>query len=50
MATYKGIQGYKVEVVSSDPANPQAGQIWYNSTSGTLKIYNGSTTQTITVS
>ena len=50
MSTYKGIQGYKIEVVSSDPSNLQAGQIWYNTTSGALKFYNGSTTKTVTVS
>ena len=37
MATYKEIKGTSIEVVSSDPSNPQLGQIWYNSTSNTLK-------------
>jgi len=37
MADYKGIKGFTIPNVSSDPDNPIAGQIWYNSTSGTLK-------------
>ena len=39
MTTFKGIRGTTIEVVSSDPANPELGQIWYNSSSGTLKGY-----------
>ena len=39
MATYEEIYGKRVEVVSSDPSNLDAGQIWYNSTSGALKGY-----------
>jgi len=40
MATYKGIQGYSVQSLSSDPSPTAsvAGQLWYNSTSGTYKI------------
>ena len=37
MADYINIRGQNIEVVSSDPANPTIGQIWYNSTSNTLK-------------
>ena len=37
MATYKEIKGTSIEVVSSDPSNPQLGQIWFNTTSQTLK-------------
>jgi hypothetical protein len=29
MTTFKEIRGTTIEVVSSDPANPEAGQIWY---------------------
>jgi hypothetical protein len=36
MTTFKEIRGTTIEVVSSDPSNPEPGQIWYNS-SGTLK-------------
>jgi hypothetical protein len=39
MATYKEIFGTDVEVVSSDPANPVTGQVWYNSTTQQLKGY-----------
>jgi hypothetical protein len=37
MAEYINIRGQSIEVVASDPANPTVGQIWYNSTSNTLK-------------
>jgi len=39
MVAYTGIQGQNILIVSSDPANPTEGQIWYNSTSNTLKAY-----------
>src|SRR5210317_1806808 len=39
MATYKEIFGTDVEVVSSDPANPVVGQVWYNTTTQELKGY-----------
>jgi hypothetical protein len=39
MATYKGIQGYTVQSLSSDPPAAQsAGQLWYNNDSGAFKI------------
>ena len=39
MATYKGIQGYSVQTLASDPtAADVEGQLWYNSTSGSYKI------------
>jgi hypothetical protein len=38
MATYKGIQGFGVETLASDPTEPgSVGQIFYNSTAGTFK-------------
>ena len=37
MADYKGIKGFTIPNVSSDPSNPIIGQIWYNSTTDTLK-------------
>ena len=37
MSTYKQIHGTDIEVLSSDPANPVEGQVWYNSTSNTVK-------------
>ena len=42
MATYKEIHGSNIEVVSSDPSNPVVGQVWYNSTSATLKGFSSS--------
>jgi len=39
MATYDEIHGRRLEVLSSDPSNLGAGQIWYNSASGTVKGY-----------
>jgi hypothetical protein len=39
MATYKGIQGYTVQKLSSDPTASEAvGQLWYNSAAGKFKI------------
>ena len=39
MATYKGIQGYSVQKLSSDPTvEDTIGQLWYNSGSGKFKI------------
>ena len=39
MATYKGIQGYSVQKLATDPtATDSVGQLWYNSTDYTFKI------------
>ena len=39
MATYKGIQGYSIQKLSSDPTvEDTVGQLWYNSDSGKFKI------------
>jgi len=40
MATYKGIQGYSVQKLSSDPTASSAteGQLFYNSTTGAFKV------------
>jgi hypothetical protein len=40
MAEYKGIKGFKVQYLSSDPSDPIIGQTWYNSTTKDLK-YTG---------
>jgi hypothetical protein len=38
MTTYKGIQGFGVETLASDPTEPgSVGQIFYNSTEGVFK-------------
>ncbi|MFM7988388.1 MAG: hypothetical protein ACKPKO_54660, partial [Candidatus Fonsibacter sp.] len=39
MTTFKEIRGTTIESVSSDPSNPEGGQIWYNNTIGVLKGY-----------
>ena len=39
MATYRSIVGQKIKKVTSDPSNPIEGQMWYNSTSGSLKVH-----------
>ena len=38
MTTYYGLYGQKVQYLASDPTDPQTGQVWYNSTSATLKV------------
>jgi len=39
MTTYKGIQGYSVQSLASDPtAEDTVGQLWYNSTSNVWKV------------
>jgi len=38
MATYKEIKGFNIKSLSTDPTNLNEGEIWYNSTSGTLKV------------
>ena len=49
MAEYKGIKGFKVQSLASDPSGPD-GQVWYNTTTNLLKFYNGTSAQTVTVS
>ena len=39
MAEYKGIHGIKIQNYTSDPANPLVGEVWYNSTSNSLKYF-----------
>jgi hypothetical protein len=46
MATYYGTYGQKVQYLASDPSDPQTGQVWYNSTSATLKVRGGAGIQT----
>ena len=38
MATYRGISGFNIKSLASDPSNLVEGEIWYNSTSGALKV------------
>jgi hypothetical protein len=37
MASYTDIRGLRVKYLSSDPSTATEGEVWYNSTSGTLK-------------
>ena len=39
MADYSTIKGFTIQTIAGDPANPLEGQVWYNSTSTTLKGY-----------
>jgi len=38
MATYKGIQGFTVQSLASDPSPVVTGQLWYNSASNVWKV------------
>ena len=37
MATYQDIKGLRVKYLSADPSNTANGEVWYNSTTGTLR-------------
>ena len=39
MATYSTIKGFQGETLAADPSNLGAGQVWYNTTTSTLKGY-----------
>ena len=39
MSTYRTERGQLIKSVSSDPSNPKLGEIWYNTTIGSLKGY-----------
>jgi hypothetical protein len=39
VTTYKEIQGISVQTVAGDPPAPLEGQIWYNSSTDTFKVY-----------
>ena len=41
MAEYKTLKGFEIQVLESDPANPIAGQVFYNSTTQILKGVRG---------
>jgi len=38
MAGYNEIRGLRVKYLSADPSNPENGQVWYNSTTGNLRV------------
>ena len=37
MTTYKNIKGIEIKYLSADPPAPNAGQVWYNSTTKVVK-------------
>ena len=37
MATYINLHGNNIPIRASDPSNPSDGEIWYNTTSSSLK-------------
>ena len=37
MSDYKAVHGTKVQNIAGDPPAPFTGQVWYNTTAGTLK-------------
>jgi len=39
MATYQDIRGLRVKYLSADPSNTATGEVWYNSTTGTLRSH-----------
>jgi len=50
MATYITLKGITIRSLASDPSNLVEGDVWFNTTSGTLKAYNGTSTITFTAS
>jgi hypothetical protein len=43
MTTYYETKGQKIQVLATDPSEVIEGQVWYNSTSNTLKVYKNFT-------
>ena len=39
MAGYNTIRGLRVKYLSTNPGNPESGEVWYNSVAGNLKLY-----------
>jgi hypothetical protein len=39
MTTYNETKGIKIQVLATDPSEIIEGQVWYNSTSNTLKVF-----------
>ena len=48
MTTYYETKGQKIQVLATDPSETIEGQIWYNSTSNTLKVFKNLTNAWIT--
>ena len=43
MATYLGTHGSRIQNYTTDPDNPNTGEVWYNATANTIKIEAGTT-------
>ena len=41
MAEYLGTHGSRIQNYTTDPDNPNTGEVWYNSTTQTLKVNAG---------
>ena len=39
MSTFKEIRGFTIKKYTTNPTNPLLGEMWYNNTTGTLKVY-----------
>ena len=50
MADYSTIHGFTVQTLAADPPAPGEGQVWYNTATGTIKGYNGTSNVTFTAS
>ena len=50
MATYITVKGISIQALASDPSNPVEGQVWYNTTTNTLKGQNNAGVVTFTAS
>ena len=44
MATYLGTHGSRIQNYTTDPDNPNTGEVWYNETSNALKFQYPNTT------
>ena len=50
MATYITLKGIHIEVLAADPSNPVEGQIWYNTSTNTIRGQNNAGVVTFTAS
>ena len=46
MATYLGTHGSRIQNYTTDPDNPNTGEVWYNETANTLKFQYPNTAAT----
>ena len=36
------VTDFEIEVLNEDPSSPEVGRLWFNSSEGLVKIFNGS--------